>query len=570
MSTGLFDWALLTDEERAIRDLALEVAAKEIAPRATQHDIDGTYVRDSIDALAEAGLLGVSIPREYGGLGGSQLSTVMALDAVSAACGSTGAAYTFHLLLVHMIVGGGPEALRQKYLPDMAKRKLGAMAFNEGVLYFGDEFDATTEDRGDYLVLNADKPFVTSAGEADVYVFSCQQAGTDANVANPLFSQQYVLADKETSGIFAAELYNTMGLRGASNGRMKAENARIPKENIISGPQFSLLKTDAYKTAVAVGPQVVSMGLAGAAVDAALRRTREKGPEQWKNHMLAEMVSRLDALRSYHHIAARTFDDLEYKPIVEINLGMRRLGGEDALWICDKAIDIIGGPGVFLTSPVQRYYRDARVCAFLMLPLNARRERLADELYRLAALAENDEPRTMPWEPQAEFTYLRAYSSFLVTAPGPARQAFARSAVERYVQSRGEDRVTIDGFADYLVGIHQQVRGAVPVGAGGRPGGPPPGGFPPGGFPPGGGPPGGFPPGGFPPGGFPGGFPGGGPPGGFPGGFPPGGGPPGGFPPGGFPSGGFPPGGFPPGGGVPGTEPATGKSESEEESPEAE
>ena len=71
MVTGLFDWTLLTDEERAIRDLAREVAEKEIAPRATQHDIDGTFVRDSIDALAEAGLLGVNIPKEYGGLGGA-------------------------------------------------------------------------------------------------------------------------------------------------------------------------------------------------------------------------------------------------------------------------------------------------------------------------------------------------------------------------------------------------------------------------------------------------------------------------------------------------------------------
>ena len=459
----------------------------------------------------------------------------MALEAISAACGSTGAVYTFHLLVVHLLVGGGPESLRQKYLPDMAKQKLGAMAFNEGILHFGDELETTTRSQDDHLVLNADKPFVTTAGEADIYIFSAQQMDTGERSVYPLLSQQYLLVDKETPGVFAPEFYDTMGLRGASNGRMKAENARVPKENIVSGPQYSLMKTDAFKIPVVVSPQVVSMGLAGAAFDAALQHTRKTGQAQWKTHLLGEMASRLDALRSYHYVGARKVEDLEYRQGAQISMGLKRLGGEEAFWICNRAIDIIGGASVFLTNPVQRAYRDARVASFLMLPIHDRRERLGTELFKLTTLAENDEPRTMAWEPLAEFTYLRTYSFILTSLPEAARRAFARSAIEQYVQSRGEDRVTADAFAEYLKEAERRMSGAVPAGAGGGPpGGGPPSGFP-GGFPPGG------PPGGFPPGGFPSG----GPPGGFPAGAFPGGGPPGGFPPGGFPPGGFPPGGPP-------------------------
>jgi alkylation response protein AidB-like acyl-CoA dehydrogenase len=117
----MLDWYDLTDEERRIRDLAAEVAREEIAPHAEQHDRDGTFARDSIEALGRSGLLGVFVGKEYGGLGGSPLAAAMAIELVSAACGSTGMSFMFHCNLIEVVTGAGPDSLKEKYFPQFAR-----------------------------------------------------------------------------------------------------------------------------------------------------------------------------------------------------------------------------------------------------------------------------------------------------------------------------------------------------------------------------------------------------------------------------------------------------------------
>ena len=164
MLSKLFEWYDLTDDERRIRDLALDVAREEIAPRAEAHDRDGTFVRDSIAALAEAGLMGVNIPREYGGLGGSPMAAILAVEVVSGACASTGASFMFHCNLAHVLGRAGPEGPRQKYLPDMARGRLGGWAINEGTRLFVERQQTTIADQGDHYAVNGFKPFLDLRG----------------------------------------------------------------------------------------------------------------------------------------------------------------------------------------------------------------------------------------------------------------------------------------------------------------------------------------------------------------------------------------------------------------------
>ena len=163
------EWYDLRDEERKIRDLAIEVAQSEIAPRAEKHDREGTFVRDSIEALGRSGLLGVFVPKEYGGMGGSPLAATLAIEIVSAACGSTGMSFMFHCNLIHVVDGAGPDSLKEKYFPQFAAGKLGAFAINEQRRLFREKFDTVAAEDGDDYVINGRKPFVTSAGEADVW-----------------------------------------------------------------------------------------------------------------------------------------------------------------------------------------------------------------------------------------------------------------------------------------------------------------------------------------------------------------------------------------------------------------
>ena len=151
MLSHMLDWYDLTDDERKIRDLAFQVARDEIAPHADRHDADGTFVRESIEALGKSGLLGVFVSKEYGGLGGTPLAATLAIEVVSAACGSTGMSFMFHCNLIHVVDGAGPESLKEKYFPRFAEGQLGAFAINEQRRLFREKFDTVAADNGDEL-----------------------------------------------------------------------------------------------------------------------------------------------------------------------------------------------------------------------------------------------------------------------------------------------------------------------------------------------------------------------------------------------------------------------------------
>jgi alkylation response protein AidB-like acyl-CoA dehydrogenase len=484
MLEHMLTWYDMTDEEREIRDLARQVAREEIAPRAAKHDAEATFVRDSIEALAEAGLLGASVPKEYGGLGGTALAATMALEAVSAACGSTGAVYLFHLNLCHMIRNAGPEHLRQKYLPQLAKDKLGAFAINERVRLFRDPFETyLTERNGDFEV-SGFKPFSTSAGESDITIIQVQRP--EVKVAFPVLAQEFVLVDGDSDG-YSANVYDPLGLRGASNGSVKLDKVKVPKENLLGenpgGP--AMISNVVVKGRSILGPNVVAAGLAGAAVEAAIRDLYErKDAPEWAHHMTAEMNTRLTSMRTYNYYGAR---------IVPIALG-GELGTDmslahiepliltaiDAPWIVDRALEVLGGKSYMSESPIQRYYRDARGCASLAFSMEHRRGAAADSL--IGREIDRDYPATMTWDNVPAYSFRMSSSAALKKLPEHLRPRMARPAYEEYAREHGSDRVTLETYLDYLIGFAKQVaegraqagRPPEPVGAGARGDGPPP------------------------------------------------------------------------------------------------
>jgi butyryl-CoA dehydrogenase len=462
MLTRMMEWYDATDKERRIRDLALDVAREEIAPRAAKHDEEETFVRDSIEALAEAGLLGANIPEQYGGMGGTQLAAVMALEAVSGACGSTGASYLFHLNLANLIVRGGPEELRQRFLPGMAKDKLGAFAINEGVRLFKDPFHTVFEEQGDDLVLNGFKPFSTSAGEADVTVVQVQRA--EAKNPFPVLNQEFILIERGTPG-FSAQRLRPLGLRGASNGSIKLEDVRVPRENIVGEQPGSMIRAVVIKGQSTLGPNVVATGIAGAALEAAVERVMERGtPEEWQTHILGPMSGRLNALRGYNYFGARVMSG-DAPPVARwaeahhAHTEAQWLGGEDPPWICHRAMEVMGGGSFMLSSPVQRYYRDARASAYLAFSMDERRSTAGEMLY--GDKLEKDQPPTMPWD---GFTRQGFRMSNIAAMPlGPRVQAeVSREAVEEFARSRGADEVTIEVFLDYQDVLTERPAGFTP------------------------------------------------------------------------------------------------------------
>jgi alkylation response protein AidB-like acyl-CoA dehydrogenase len=466
MLAHTLDWYDMTDEERRLRDLALEVAEREVAPRAQRHDEEGSFVRDSIDALAEAGLLGVTIPKRYGGLGGTPLAGVMALEAVSAACASTGASYLFHLNLCYMIRRCGPEVLRQKYLPQLATDKLGAFAINEGVRLFREGFETTIEERDGDFVLNGFKRFSTSAGEADVVIIQVQRPGT-APHAFPLLGQEYVLVEKGMPGL-SAQVYRPMGLRGASNGAVRLENVVTPRENLVGEQPASMLRAVVAKGQSVIGPNVVAAGIAGAAVEAAARQLIDHGPDEWQNHILGPMSMRLNAMRAYNYFGARLMPVAERGELggdmTRAHIEPQLQAGIDAPWICDRALEIMGGRSFMDTSPIGRYNRDARGAAYLAFAMDDRRAATADMVYSLEHVARN--PETMPWESIASYSFRMSSIAAMTKLPHEVGRGLSRERYEEAARSSGAHEVSLEAYIEHLHAVNDRTG---PV----RPGPPP-------------------------------------------------------------------------------------------------
>jgi butyryl-CoA dehydrogenase len=483
MLRGTFEWPDLTEKERQIRDLAMDVCKREIEPRAAKHDLEGTFVRDSLDALGESGLLGANVPEKYGGLGGSDLAAMIALDIISSACGSTGAVMCFHYLTTHLIDGAGPEVLRQKYLPGLAKNKIGAYSLNEGGGIQYDFVNTVAEDKGDHWLINGGKPFVTTAGQADVFVCYLQRKEKDVPI--PQLSQEWILIDNPASGVSAPLIYDPIGLRAASNGRMKYENVKMPKENKLGEEPWAGLKTNQVKDWSALGPQIIGMGCAGAAVDAAVHHVRAKGMPEWMVQGLGEMVDRLNAFRYYQWVTA-THLKSDWEPIVRAQVEIKRLGGGDCYAICDRAIEIMGGASLMRSSPIQRYYRDARTTAYLMLPMESRRRRVGNHAAERDAAIDADEKTTMTWESWAQYAYRSARGLFDIKAirqiPDAALphilEIFSRQGIEETARQSGANEVTQDHVVQQLSKVMAGMPRRDGAGGPGGPGGPPAGGPP--------------------------------------------------------------------------------------------
>lgn len=446
MLAHMLEWYDLTDEERQIRDLAAEVAREEIAPNAEAHDHDGTFVRDSIEALARSGLLGVYIPKEYGGLGGSPLAAVLAMELVSAACGSTGMSFMFHNNLIHVVDGAGPDELKAKYFPQFAQGKLGAFAINEQRRLFRERFDTTAADAGDEYIVNGQKPFVTSAGEADVYIVQCQlDDGPPSPI--PVMGQRYILIEGAYDGV-DAWVYDPMGLRGASNGGLTFKDVHVPKENAVGAEPDPMVRSVAAKGNSAFSPHLISMGCAGAALEAGITSVGKKGPEEWQSHMLAPLSDQLNALRSYTYYAARLMERPVSRELNHAHNEIQRLGGALGSQIGDSIMEIMGGGSFMRTSPVQRYFRDARGSAYPAFAMEHRRANVADGLY--GADAYGEQPATMPWDPHADYNFWLLWARGASHLPEEAKQRMSRSSFEEFARSRGAEQMTVELCAEYM------------------------------------------------------------------------------------------------------------------------
>ena len=360
MTEGL----LLSEEEQMLKKTVREFAEKELVPRARELDETETFPWDNLKGIAALGLMGLTIDPQYGGAGGGYQQLVVALEELAWGCASTSVCYLAHLSLgAATIYQFGTEGQKQRFVPPLARgEKLAAWCLTEpgsGSDAAAMETIATKKDGG-YL-LKGTKTFITNADVADTLVVF---ASTDRSLRAKGVS--CFVMEMDSPGLTAHKLHGKMGVRGSSTVELTLDNVPVPQENRLGdeGNGFKIAMQILDSSRISIAAQCV--GVAQAAFEAAVRYSRQRhtfgkplAEHQAIQFMLADMATRIDAARLLARRAAILKD--QSLPHGQESAMAKLYASEAAHFATDKAVQIHGGYGYFKDSPVERYYRDARV-----------------------------------------------------------------------------------------------------------------------------------------------------------------------------------------------------------------
>jgi alkylation response protein AidB-like acyl-CoA dehydrogenase len=354
----------LTPGQRAFQLAVREFAARELAPRALAADRTATLPPENLAGLARAGLLGLAIPRAYGGQERSHLEYALAMEELAAACAATAVLVSVHNSLVaEPLCLWGTPAQRERYLPRLARGEwLGAFALTEP----GAGSDAAslrtraTRDGAGYR-LNGSKCFITNSGLAQLYlVFATldPQAGARGITA--------FLVERGTPGFTIGPYEHKLGIRASTTAQLFFEDCYVPADQRLGpegqGWRLALSTLDTGR----IGIAAQAVGIARAAYEAALAYMHQQrqcgGPlaeSQGAQWLLADMHVRLDAARLLVLRAASLRD--AGQRVTREAAAAKLFASETAMWIATQALQLQGEAGCRLDAPAQRYFRDAKI-----------------------------------------------------------------------------------------------------------------------------------------------------------------------------------------------------------------
>ena len=355
----------LTEENRLFQKTIRSFCEKELKPIASKIDKEEYFPYDLYKKMGQMGLMGMTVPQKYGGAGIDRVSYMIALEEISRVCGSTGLTVEAHNSLgIGHIYEHGSEEQRKKYLPKLCSGEgFAAWALTEPNA--GSDAAATQTTavlKGNEWVINGTKQFITTGDIADVVVV---MAKTDKDKGAKGISA--ILVEKDTKGFKVGQLEDKLGLRGSRTAELFLEDCHVPKENLLGQKDLGFIGAmnilDRGRTAIGA----MSVGIARGALEESIAYAKQRQlfgrpiskfqAIQW---MIADMATEIDAARLLVYRAA--FLEDQEKPF-SIEASMAKLfASEIAMRATKNAIQIFGGYGYTREYPVERYFRDIKLC----------------------------------------------------------------------------------------------------------------------------------------------------------------------------------------------------------------
>lgn len=354
----------LSEEHIQLQQTFREFAENEVKPLAKELDETERFPTETVQKMAEMGMMGLPIPEELGGSGVDQLGYVLAVEELSKVCATTGIILSAHTsLCCWPIMTFGTEEQKEKYLKPLASgQKLGAFALTEPSAGTDASMQKSTAVlEGDHYILNGNKVFITNAGAADVFIvfaMTDKEQGTRGITA--------FILERDMPGFTMGKPESKMGLRASSTCELVFDNVHVPVENRLGaeGKGFKIAMATLDGGRIGVGAQAV--GIAQGAIDEAVKFTRERIQfgrriSQFQNTQftLADMQTRTDAARMLVWRAAAA--EQEGQPYTHLAAMAKLFASETASYVTNRAVQLCGGYGYTKDYPVERMMRDAKV-----------------------------------------------------------------------------------------------------------------------------------------------------------------------------------------------------------------
>ena len=356
----------LNENQSMIRAMARDFATAKVAPIAHEIDRHGTFPEATVREMGELGFLGLVVPEEYGGVGADITSYALVVEELSRVCGSHGLTVAAHNSLgCWPIAAFGTEQQKRKYLPPAAAGQsllsFGLTEANAGSDAGGTRTTAVRD--GDHWVLNGSKMWITNSHYAGALIIT---AKTDPAAAGSRGISAFIV-ETGSPGFTVEKKEDKLGMRASDTAPLTLVDVRVPHANLLGqegeGFKYFMKTLDGGRISIAA----VALGLAEGALAVARDYARQReqfgkaiAEFQAVEFMIADMVTQIQASRLLTYEACRLKDAGE--DFGHMSAMAKLHASETAMFVTDRAIQILGGYGFTTEYPVERMYRDAKLC----------------------------------------------------------------------------------------------------------------------------------------------------------------------------------------------------------------
>jgi alkylation response protein AidB-like acyl-CoA dehydrogenase len=353
----------LTEDEQMLKDAAADFAQASIKPLVEEMDEKAKLDPDLVKQFFEMGLMGIDVPEQYSGGGGTFMMSIVAIEQISRVDASAGVFMDVQNTLVNnAFVNFASDYLKEKYLPQLATEKVGAYCLSEaGSGSDAFALKASAREDGDHFVLNGAKLWITNANEADIFLV---MATVDPDAGYKGITAFVV--ERGMDGFSIAKKENKLGIRASSTCEILLEDVRVPKENVLGevGKGYKVAIETLNEGRVGIGAQMI--GIAQGAFDAALEYVQERkqfgkaiGEFQGVQFQLARMATDIETARLLVYNAARK--KMAGQNFLKEAAMAKFYASEVAESVSSQAVDLFGGYGYVKEYPVEKYYRDSKI-----------------------------------------------------------------------------------------------------------------------------------------------------------------------------------------------------------------